>query len=318
MSASWLDKHLETFVRPYLGHIPLIDPNNHCVQYLHPKALTCLLSVWKEAKKLAGSRQMLLAGRDVWLFEVLARLEDFPTIFRSDISSIVAPHVKEDYTACYLLDTGYHGSVPKAMKIESYGLIKLTSDSPTEKKKHQVFPRMRLIRYHPQTGVPIGGPQNNLENLAGNLECMYKYWTQGSILPLIDNYVYGPWPEPKIVQTLSSKAEFAVAAMTTRLVANHWKEVDKRKCASSFSTTKSMATAPASLPHLQGMTLQSRPPSMRPLPASQAPPLQPLTSGSSTTTSTASTNRPLIPTQEAAGSEYWLKGTSLTGWGCQG
>lgn len=194
----WLEHHLETFVRPNLKKIPVVTRvamNDFPLNQWKPVHLKALHATWKEAKKKAKSRQILLAGRDVYLFEVLARLEGFPTIFRPDISGPVAKAkiVKEDYTQCYLLDTGYAGTVPKALGIENFGLISCGGSYNKEQVKHQIFPKALA--------------------LAGILEGVSKYWTQAGLRYHVD---------PKacvIIQTLSDDPVFTKAAIMTQYVA---------------------------------------------------------------------------------------------------
>lgn len=175
---TWLDEHLETFVRPQLGYIPNVDAKvlseDYWIQEFDNKSLIALNLIWLQTTKLAAGRTILLPGRDVFLFEVVARmLNNYPTVFRSDISYDVAPHVKEDYTEHFCLDTGYKGSVPKAMKMKHWALVRYdysTSDATwgnaVAKPKYQIFPKARSRVYM---------------NLSGSLEGCPKYWTRASV-----------------------------------------------------------------------------------------------------------------------------------------
>lgn len=181
----WLDEHLETFVRPFLRTIPNPDPKDHWVVAFKATHIKALVNVWAEAKKRSKGRQILLAGRDVYLFEVLARLEGYPTIFRPDISRDTAKHVKENYKECYLLDTGFQGSVPKALGMEHYDLI---SFSGGDKELHQVFPNSSGEPYY---------------SLSSHLEGVCKYWSPGQYVNEI------------ILQGPSHPSEFNRAAILT-------------------------------------------------------------------------------------------------------
>jgi hypothetical protein len=88
---TWLDEHLETFVRPYLGYIPNLKDkpskkSGHAdwSEILTNEAFYLLYLAWQEAKSRAAGRPILLPGRDVWLLEVIARCEggNYPTVFR--------------------------------------------------------------------------------------------------------------------------------------------------------------------------------------------------------------------------------------------
>jgi hypothetical protein len=189
MLSTWLDQHAETFVRPKLGFIPNVDTKDYNIIQLGSRRLDQLKNVWEAAKKKAGGRMILLPGRDVFLFEVLARMEEFPTIFRPDISTLVSPYVKEDYTDCYLLDTGYKGTIAKDLKIQNYGLIEFSiySQKPEElkanKAKYQVM--------------------ESQDGLAGVLEGTPKYWQRGY------------WHGGRIIQKISDVGIFSIAAQAT-------------------------------------------------------------------------------------------------------
>lgn len=223
----WLDKHLEEWVRPKVGFIPAIIPDAWYLQSWKRVHTLALQGVWKEGKKLAKDRTILLAGRDVWCLEILARIEEFPTIFRPDISSTTCHHVKEDYSKCYLLDTGFSGSVPKAMKIPNFGLVKY---NPKEYygwyslTDHQIFPRAK--RADPIVGpvkqemanmmknglIPANGPlglrgfNGVVLELASLMESCPKYWVQG----------YSSCG--RIIQTLESREQMIEAARFTMYV----------------------------------------------------------------------------------------------------
>lgn len=144
---TWLDVHLNNFVRPYLRCIPEVEPDNMCIKRFSPKVLIALNLIWNEAKKKAQGRTILLPGRDVFLFEVIARMQgDYPTIFRPEISSAVADYVTENYKECFVLDTGYSGSIPKKLGIQNWSLVQydplysknaLAGDKPFR----QIFPK---------------------------------------------------------------------------------------------------------------------------------------------------------------------------------
>jgi len=243
VSSKWLDQHLEEFVRPILGSLPTeasIHPDIYPINQFDDGMLRCLLACWREGKRLAQGRQIFLAGRDVWLFEVLARLEGFPTIFRADISSMTKDYVTEDYTNCHLLDTGYAGSVPRALKIKNFHLVlyrphfELGTFILDKKKEHMIFPLAndRKPVYGPPSkplkinrwGNPITtncypiayqGYVSRILELAGRMEAVPKYWVQG-------NTTYEPLNKVVIrKQSFSPKSIFAQAAALTVHVARY-------------------------------------------------------------------------------------------------
>src|SRR4051812_14149775 len=113
---AWIDQHLEEFVKPHLGGIPSLKiQERHYLNYYDDEVfLGFLVKAWEEVKKRAEGRKIILAGRDVFLFEVLAQTEGFKdTTFRSEISGKVARAkiISQDlYKDFYLIDTGYKGS----------------------------------------------------------------------------------------------------------------------------------------------------------------------------------------------------------------
>lgn len=163
---TWLDEHLETFVRPQLRCIPAVNQDDIWIKTFKLKTVSGMIALWNRTKVLAKGRTILLPGRDVFLFEVVARMQgDYPTIFRPEISSAVAPYVAEDYTDTFVLDTGYRGSIPLAMKIPNWALVRYGSGSPEmlNVKKYQVFPKATK-------GV--------FTSLSPTLEGCPKYWTR--------------------------------------------------------------------------------------------------------------------------------------------
>lgn len=168
MTNAWLDEHLETFVRPVLGRIPEVNPADTWIKVFTPRYLIAINLIWEQATRLARGRTILLPGRDVFLFEVIARIrDDYPTIFRPDISSAVAPFVTEDYSDCFVLDTGYKGSIPKMMKIPNWSLVRYDFQNrrPEDVARWQVFPKAKSWIY---------------SGLSSNLEACPKYWTRAS------------------------------------------------------------------------------------------------------------------------------------------
>ena len=168
MASTWLDEHLETFIRPNLGSVPNIDLENNWIKTFDKRTLIALNLIWHRTKVLAAGRTILLPGRDVYLFEVVARmLDDYPTICRPDISSCVAPYVAEDYSDTFVLDTGYKGSIPRSMNIQNWALVRYdytSMDNKENRARRQVFPKTRSQTYL---------------SLSGSLEGCPKYWTRG-------------------------------------------------------------------------------------------------------------------------------------------
>ena len=174
----WLQTHLESFVKPHLGFIP------EKIDFFSQTELTIIKNVWRSVKRQAGTRPVLLAGRDVFVFEVLARREGYPTIFKSQISRATS-HLFQHFFPpdTFLFDTGFVGSIPKALDLQAFSLL---SALQLISSKYQVFPHLTGSR-----------------SLALKIEAVPKYWTSAK------------YNGEKIIQDFSSNQEFAEAAGVT-------------------------------------------------------------------------------------------------------
>lgn len=225
---TWLDEHLETFVRPHLGSIPEIDKADVNLQkWFEPVTLKCLHAVWKKIKLLAQDRVILLPGRDVWLIEVIARMQDdHPTVFRKEISSCVARSklLTDDFSKLHCLDTGYRGTVPMELGCEHWHLISWNVGPQTntpevirerikKRAEHQLFPGAPTMTYG-VNGV-AQGKYSPIITLAGQLEGCPKYWDRGEVV--YDKTHCKPHGIKK--QVLFEGISFKRAAMLTRFVA---------------------------------------------------------------------------------------------------
>lgn len=214
--SDWLDTHLETFVKPVLGIVPRLSEDlrksHWIIQSLNERQLYSLLKLWSKGKERADGRPILLAGRDAYLFEICARMENFPTIFRPDISTATAEWVKEDYTMCYLLDSGHQGTVPKRMNMKHYGLINCSIAA--DKKDHQIFPTDK-------ENAPY-------VNLYGTFEGASKYWTRGSIALI---HPLKPVSKDNVIitQGFENKLSFTSAAQITIHIAQFIHRVNEHQ-----------------------------------------------------------------------------------------
>lgn len=180
----WLKKHLLEFVKPRISVIP----NASFLSLGFNEETTKQLIVnWKQAKKLCGAKTMLLAGRDVWEFEILARLDGFKSEFRSDISTDTVGHITKDYSEYYLIDSGYSGSVPETLGVMKWNLVSGTN---------QLLPGNYAAA-----------------SIAGSLEGTPKYWTRAR------------WVKGKPKQAFSAKTTFTRAAALTRAIAEYYLDV---------------------------------------------------------------------------------------------
>lgn len=171
----WLQTHLEEFVKPVLGFIPTTGKDD--THFFSSQEMTIIKNMWRSVKREARrtGKPLLLAGRDVFVWEVLARRENFPTVFRPEISRLTASHITEDYSKHFLFDTGFMGSIPSALRCKSFtmgssNVVGATLYRVPWRRQHellktdprQVFPRMKGAR-----------------SLILKIERTPKYWRRG-------------------------------------------------------------------------------------------------------------------------------------------
>lgn len=197
--SSWLSNHLENFVKPVLGYVPKL-PSGY-VRYFSTREMSIIKNMWRSVKRESVNKQILLAGRDVFIFEILAQREGFKrTTFRPDISRLTVEHVKENYRDHFVFDTGWNGSIPKALKVENYTMGSSTSLAlklqPLRTHNHQVFPRLKGAR-----------------SLILKVENTPKYWRRGHMRgELFSDGLTTDWI---IAQDLESQEQFLKAAYLT-------------------------------------------------------------------------------------------------------
>lgn len=156
---SWLEKHLEEFVRPVTG-----DFDETPLGYFRPEEITIIKNAWRAVKRNAKGKKIFLPGRDVWVFEVLARREDYPTLFMPECSRQTVHQILKNnglFHNIFLFDTGFIGSIPKGLKIKKFGLM---SYENRENVGVQVFPKLTMSR-----------------SLSLYIEKTPKYWESGRL-----------------------------------------------------------------------------------------------------------------------------------------
>lgn len=191
---SWLNDHFEKFVIPHLGFDPrgitnrpydprIVSPT-FSYSYFTAQEKTVIKNCWKSVKKEARGRKILLAGRDVFIFEILARRENYPTIFIPQCSrqTVRDIHFPEEMDL-FLFDTGFVGSIPNALGISTFKLMSYAQMNSVEK---QVFPRLTRSR-----------------GLALKIESTPKYWSSARM------------QDGAVFQEFSDNSEFLRAAYLT-------------------------------------------------------------------------------------------------------
>lgn len=161
-----------------------------------------------------------MAGRDVWVFKVLAEKSRVPAIYIPEISRVVsyktnllrALLIRRGVTGReFLVDTGFMGSIPRAISVALETALDYTMLSQNPKAKlsrtvnkenilalpNQVFPNMRGSR-----------------SFALWMEYLPKYFLSGKIKQ---------YPEDRIGQELSDDREIIRCAVMTSCI---WHGID--------------------------------------------------------------------------------------------
>jgi hypothetical protein len=184
---SWLKEHLETFVKPYLlSSIHTgVREDTDMLKYFKEKTFTPVFSkeemilikaIWRSVKQATrrSGKTLLLTGRDTFVFEILARRENFPTLFIPECSRVTKLKFLHLDTKKYLLfDTGFEGSIPKTLGMEHILLSHIGCEQGV-----MIFPNLKSAR-----------------DLAYKIEHSPKYWesarlVNGEIMMNISNIWY--------------------------------------------------------------------------------------------------------------------------------
>lgn len=185
---SWLEQHIQEFVKPQIG-----DFDQTPLGYFTQEELTVLKNSWRSIKRQANGQTVLLPGRDVFLFEVLARRENYPTIFMPECSRMTVRHIAKELPELkdyFLFDTGFAGSIPRNLGTNKFKLFSAIENSK------QVFPRLSFSR-----------------GFALKVEGTPKYWLSGRMAGLpFERLANRP---DKVDQPFSSEKEFEDAARLT-------------------------------------------------------------------------------------------------------
>lgn len=183
---SWLETHIEEFVEPVIGesNARTLEPLN----YFFPEELSVIKNTWRSVKKAAEGKPICLPGRDVFVFEVLAQREKYPTLFVPECSRLTVDHIKiENLEEYFLFDTGFAGSIPRGLGVKEFKMMSHAHNFINQKSSVQVFPHLTFSR-----------------GLALKIERTPKYWQTGRIDEV-----------GEVKQDLSSQHQFGQAARLT-------------------------------------------------------------------------------------------------------
>jgi len=200
MTRSWLQQHFSSFVYPRLGVSKAtlaIASEAFPAPYFTPAEMTAIKEVWRATLCAARGRRIILAGRDVWLFEVLARRSGSKTVFLPALSRNTVGHsswrslIKRDD---FLFDTGFSGTIPQKLQLHNKAWRLLSANS----RSQYILPNLL-----------------NNRDLALKIERTPKYWRSAC---LRNKYSDG-YNKPAIQiiqQDLSDLGEFLNAAQLTQ------------------------------------------------------------------------------------------------------
>ena len=179
-------------------------------------------------RRVMGASRLLFAGRDVWLLHVMAQKRGMDSLFIPEISRRVAGAPKDilisflksrGFTGDELLvDTGFVGSIPKAINAATGGNLKFVLMSQTEifgresesmeagwragNSKEDIKAKKRPQQLFPQRAAA--------RNEALQTEYLPKYWASGTV-KMIDD-------KEQVIQYLANITEFVKAAVLTSCV----------------------------------------------------------------------------------------------------
>ena len=181
---AWLDDHLENFVEPVVPNFVRNLDRRTQMNYFSQQELTVIKNAWRSVKKNAQGKRILLAGRDVFIFEILAQRERYPTFFVPECSRMTVHDIAKlipDPDTYFLFDTGFAGSIPRGLRMDAFKMLSAYENT------QQIFPRLSFSR-----------------GLALRIEHTPKYWSTGHVDA-----------DGNVSQSLSSVGEFERAARLT-------------------------------------------------------------------------------------------------------
>jgi len=84
MKRGWLREHIDTFVKPVVGEF-----DETPLGYFTTDEHTVIKNVWRSIKSRAKGRKINLTGK-MYIFEVLARRENYPTEYTNSVGARVS------------------------------------------------------------------------------------------------------------------------------------------------------------------------------------------------------------------------------------
>lgn len=148
---SWLRRHIEELsdTSPYVDQLSPFRLASNMTEfikiepsYFEPNEMAMLKNIWRSVKIVAKNQPLLLPGRDVFIFEILARRENYPTLFMPEISRAVVRDFKTNLSNYFIFDTGFIGSIPRALNVDSFKLLSYTHNRQSKEHGKQLYPNM--------------------------------------------------------------------------------------------------------------------------------------------------------------------------------
>ncbi len=180
---------------------------------VHGKILRNTLTSAVVSMRAEDCSKLLFAGRDVWTLAVLAERRGVPYVFIPEVSRRVAddPAVVELLSRYdihgdeLLIDTGFSGSIPKALRRQTgksfqFRLMSQATQPKPWPKMFSPYKRAAKAEVHPQQIFPN---RKAARSEALETEYLAKYWKTGTVL------------NGQVVQYLSSQAHIQSAALLT-------------------------------------------------------------------------------------------------------
>jgi hypothetical protein len=205
---------------------------------IHHTILRNTLSSAVVAMKEEKCSKLLFAGRDVWVLAVLAERKGIPYIFIPEISRRVAGYqasllkLLEERGVTgdeLLIDTGFAGSIPRAMSyaMGKHMTFRLMSQSEIMWAPCKLGTKRVRKDFVPQQLFPN---RKAARSEALETEYLAKYWKTGTVVPITTGFV-PPQPEhldvsiefmkkcpQRVVQFFSERATIQRAAIVTSML----------------------------------------------------------------------------------------------------
>lgn len=192
----WLKRHLAVFVAPKLKGVkiqPLSSGDTAYFAIHSPAIVQGLIQCWFRAKELAKGGPILLPGRDSWSFQILAKMEGYPTVFRPKLNSGTVKASKEKgILHLFGADCGYNGTVFQNLKLKRFAVTTWKSTTGVN-DEHSLNPGKWMDPY--------------VHGLMCQMEC---YWQHGEV---VNGKIVGDFFDPAKIAIIAARTIALVKAI---------------------------------------------------------------------------------------------------------